>query len=273
MITAAVRSTVQNLPGEPEPMSRLRAICNEQQNMQTDALDAKLLQLGHRHRALLKQREPLKDERERLWESATAEWMALGLSVDSNIDLWKAHMERTGYVQAEDADSEVLDAIMEVEADIRAIPAASFAGLSVKLAVLRSNLGPSFDDNQPRQDQDWHVFQFNEFADEVGRLAACVTQKHIRHEQEGGALSMLLANHAELKAEINGHEGDCDHPEVSALCERQYQNALAIIGYRPHTKVEENRKAEFLREWTEGCLFSEDEQNALIASMLPEDAA
>lgn len=137
--------------------------------------EAKLLQLRNRHHELLEQRVPLKEERERLWGVAATEWKALGLSIDDNIDQWNAHMERTGYVQAEDADNEILDAIMKVEEAIRSIPATSFAGLSAKLAVVRNNLGSEFDDDLPRGDQDWHVFLFNEFANEVDRLGGGVS--------------------------------------------------------------------------------------------------
>ena len=49
--------------------------------------------------------------------------------------------------------------------------------------------------------------------------------------------------------------------------------ALRIISYRPRIKYDERRKAEFLTEYTEGTLLTEAEQNALIASLLPEGGA
>jgi hypothetical protein len=62
-------------------------------------------------------------------------------------------------------------------------------------------------------------------------------------------------------------------PTIKALCERRCQLALAICGYRPLSKAEQRAKAEFLRDWTESTPLSEEEQNALIASMLPEGGA
>ncbi|MGB3536825.1 MAG: hypothetical protein WBA42_01560 [Mesorhizobium sp.] len=99
-------------------------------------------------------------------------------------------------------------------------------------------------------------------------------------KQKGGAgssidpaLAEMLTAHAETTAAINRSEGDPDATETVALLKRQYENAMAIISYRPLTKADEYSKAEFLREWAKGSLFSEREQNALIASMLPEGGA
>jgi hypothetical protein len=89
-------------------------------------------------------------------------------------------------------------------------------------------------------------------------------------DKDDDNLAFLIANHVEITAAINRTDGDPDEPKTVALCERQCKNALLIISHRPHTKADERRKAEFLREWTEGTNLTEEEQDALIASMLPE---
>jgi hypothetical protein len=83
----------------------------------------------------------------------------------------------------------------------------------------------------------------------------------------------MLAAHAEITASINRHEGNYDDPKAVGLCERQVENALAIISYRPLTMADAHRKAEFLRDWSADTNLTEEEQNALIASMLPEGGA
>lgn len=87
------------------------------------------------------------------------------------------------------------------------------------------------------------------------------------------ALSELVDKHAEITAAINSTDGDPDATETVALSKRQCDLALAICGYRPLSKPDEVRKAEFLRDWTAGGMLTEAEQKALIASMLPEGGA
>lgn len=97
-----------------------------------------------------------------------------------------------------------------------------------------------------------------------------------RHEGvKGGArgasprLSEMLSEHERVTAGINQHE-DHDGPDVVALCKQQRDNALAIIGHRPVSRADERRKAEFLRDWTDSTYLTEEEQTALIASLMPE---
>jgi hypothetical protein len=88
----------------------------------------------------------------------------------------------------------------------------------------------------------------------------------------GAELSeMLDASESALTA-INEYDdfAPLTDPTIKALCERRCQLALAICGHRPRSRAEQQVKAEFLRDWTESTPLSEDEQNALIASMLPE---
>lgn len=89
----------------------------------------------------------------------------------------------------------------------------------------------------------------------------------------GGALSELLAAYAGTVASINSHGGEPDHPEVVALCKQLNATILAICGYRPLTEDDERRKAEFLRERFRNDELNVEEQDALIASMLPEGGA
>jgi hypothetical protein len=87
------------------------------------------------------------------------------------------------------------------------------------------------------------------------------------------ALPEMLSDHAKVTLAINQHTEDADHPEVVALCKRQTEIARAIIGYHPLTTADIVRKVEFLREWTDGTRLTEEEEDALIASMLPEGGA
>jgi hypothetical protein len=108
----------------------------------------------------------------------------------------------------------------------------------------------------------------------LSSLSGLVAWRDVREDDVGVIspfLSKLLAEHAEVTAAINRPE--CKGKEANRLSDRQCANALRIIGYRPLNNAEALRKAEFLREWTEGTLFTEEEQTALIASMLQEGGA
>jgi hypothetical protein len=92
----------------------------------------------------------------------------------------------------------------------------------------------------------------------------------------GSVLSELLAAYESARAAINQHEAndvDYDDPVLKALCIRHCELALSICGYRPQSKAEQRIKAEFLRDWSECTLLNEQEQNALIASLMPEGGA
>jgi hypothetical protein len=87
----------------------------------------------------------------------------------------------------------------------------------------------------------------------------------------GQVLSEMLAASENALTAINEHSGvDFNDPALKALCERRCQLALAICGHRPLSMAEQRAKAEFLRDWTELTPLTEEEQNALIASLLPE---
>jgi hypothetical protein len=87
----------------------------------------------------------------------------------------------------------------------------------------------------------------------------------------GHVLSEMLVDYAEVTEAINRPE--CGSDEANKLSDQQCEIAMAIIGYRPLTKLDERRKAKFLCEWTKGTMLTEREQTALIASMLPEGGA
>ena len=90
----------------------------------------------------------------------------------------------------------------------------------------------------------------------------------------GAELSEMLAGSENALTAINGHdEADFNDPVLKTLCERRCQLALAICSHRPLSKAEQCAKAEFLRDWTESTPLTDEEQNALIASMLPEGGA
>lgn len=84
------------------------------------------------------------------------------------------------------------------------------------------------------------------------------------------SLAELLNAYAEMRAAINNHSEDAHHPEVVALCRKQAEIATEVCGYRPITKEEQRRKAEFLRDWTADTCLTEEEQTALVASLMPE---
>jgi hypothetical protein len=89
-------------------------------------------------------------------------------------------------------------------------------------------------------------------------------------ETKPADLSSLIAAHAEATALVNEYEGGNDDPKIGEHCDKQISLALAICGYRASTDEERLRKAQFLRDWTRDTHLTEEEQHALIASMLPE---
>jgi hypothetical protein len=87
----------------------------------------------------------------------------------------------------------------------------------------------------------------------------------------GADLSEMLAGSENALTAINEHDGvDFNNPVLKTLCERRCQLALAICGHRPLSMAEQRAKAEFLRDWTELTPLTDEEQNALIASLMPK---
>ena len=87
----------------------------------------------------------------------------------------------------------------------------------------------------------------------------------------GPVLSELLKASEDARTAIDNFDGDdFNDPVLKALCERRCELALAICGYRPLSHAEQRIKVEFLRDWTECNPLTEEEQNALFASMMPE---
>ncbi|MHA6641319.1 hypothetical protein [Mesorhizobium sp. A623] len=85
----------------------------------------------------------------------------------------------------------------------------------------------------------------------------------------GHVLSEMLEAYQAVVDKINRTDGDATEDDVTRL----QDTALSIISYRPFTKGDERRKAQFLREYTNGTLLDEEEQKALVASLLSEGAA
>jgi hypothetical protein len=87
----------------------------------------------------------------------------------------------------------------------------------------------------------------------------------------GQVLSEMLNASENALTAINEHDGaDFNSPVLKTLCERRCQLALSICGHRPLSMAEQRAKAEFLRDWTESTPLTEEEQNALIASLMPK---
>lgn len=91
----------------------------------------------------------------------------------------------------------------------------------------------------------------------------------------GHTLSEMIEASERALTTINEYDdfAPLTDPAIKALCERRCELALAICSYRPHSMAEQRIKAQFLRDWTESTPLTEEEQNALFASMMPEGGA
>jgi hypothetical protein len=92
-------------------------------------------------------------------------------------------------------------------------------------------------------------------------------------EDKGEDLASLIAAHEQVTARVKAYEAGGADPEIGELCDRQDALALAICGFRPTTDEDRHRKGQFLCEWTLGTQLTKGEQEALIATLLPEGGA
>lgn len=188
-------------------------------NMARSAADASLIELAEQRVGLLRKKAPLKAECERLWDVAMEAWRATGLSIDADPQRWKNHLECYGYIAAENADNEIQDKINALDKVIRSIPATTLAGLVVKFEVVRHTMNIS--DDEPRIDQDLDVLLFNEFSDELGRVASGARP---------GALSPI-------KEYETGHD-----PLIDAIA--AYRDGMAQLNAIPEEQItKENENA------------------------------
>lgn len=97
-------------------------------------------------------------------------------------------------------------------------------------------------------------------------------KKLLRADEEDGArdLTQMLTAYNAIHGKITSSEDDTTADEDG---EALVAAALRIISYRPQTHTDRCRKAKFLEEYTHGALFTEVEQNALVASLMPEGGA
>jgi hypothetical protein len=92
-------------------------------------------------------------------------------------------------------------------------------------------------------------------------------------DSKGDDIGGLIAAHMKATALVNAYEGGYDDDQIGERCDRQSELAIKILGYRPQSEEQARRKVEFLHEWTADTQLTAEEQNALVASMLPEGGA
>ena len=136
--------------------------------------DAELIQLGEDYdKALAAWRIVHADyceAEERLFQPALKA-IPRGLPDAEFLARYGAIFTETGFGVHHDANDMALDLIEEIGAQIRAMPASSFAGLAVKMRVLRFDLEYALKLEHPIFKEDLDAEYFNGFQAEVERLA------------------------------------------------------------------------------------------------------
>jgi len=96
------------------------------------------------------------------WKAKNAPW---------NTEAFFAVQDETGFTAANERSHAALSSIDVVTKKIRELPASGFAGLAVKVRVVRFDTLMEEDFDVPEKDMDWGPKCFNQFAAEIDRLA------------------------------------------------------------------------------------------------------
>ncbi|KQZ31607.1 hypothetical protein ASD50_15190 [Mesorhizobium sp. Root552] len=92
-------------------------------------------------------------------------------------------------------------------------------------------------------------------------------------ERGDGTLTKMLVVYEAARDRINKHDDNATVEDVGEDLKSMTGAALRIIGYRAVTKFDQRRRAKFLAEYTDGTMLTEAEQDALVASLMPEGGA
>ncbi len=136
----------------------------------TDGTDAELVRLGAEFDRRCTELVPVTREYNRLHDVARKKWEAK--NVPFNEDVYFAVHDETGANAAALRHEAAFYSLQAVATKIRELPASGFAGLAVKVRVVRFE---NFNDDAfdiPEKDMDWDVRCFHQFVAEIDRLAS-----------------------------------------------------------------------------------------------------
>ena len=125
-------------------------------------------QLTSNNRAMLAKTDPVQVQ-------FIAEVKSRGLDWDRHLAEISALEDELGLGQLYDENGAICDRMSEIEIKARELRPTTFAGLNAKFVIAHGTLGPAYDDDGSRGDQDWDVMMLNEFADELKALASVRT--------------------------------------------------------------------------------------------------
>ena len=169
-----------NNPNTTNPINRRQAIAGAgaaagAMALATPALasvpksDAELIRLGAEFDRLHAEWLPALSEWNRLFGVAHEVWKAK--NIPFSLEEVLAVQDETGATAASEREEAAINSLENVAEKIRELPASGFAGLAVKLRVLRYDNFSNKDFAVPEVDMDWGPRAFHQFAAEIDRLA------------------------------------------------------------------------------------------------------
>jgi len=131
--------------------------------------DAELIRLGAEFDRLQAEWLPALSEWNHFYGVAHEAWKAKNIPFSE--EEFFAVQDETGATAASDREDAALSSLEDIAEKIRELPAEGFAGLAVKLRVLRYDNFSNEDFDMPEKDMDWGPRAFYQFAAEIERMA------------------------------------------------------------------------------------------------------
>lgn len=204
--------------------------------------DAELLRLGAEFDAVKAERDASDDDVAKRQKTLFQETIARRGDLGSGDAIMLERWESSGLRAAERRYNALADRLEDVYGKILATPAAGFAGVAVKMRVLRWFLGA--DDQGDRRDQDLPDEWFNTIDEEIRRLAGEDVSRSVstfgapsltEPVPERDPIFAAIENHRHACLGLFALEGDDDDEERRAAHDHMDDKAIELTNVRPTT--------------------------------------
>jgi hypothetical protein len=130
--------------------------------------DAELIGLGgqyarlnEQNRALLKDMNPLQEKWANEIERRNIDW--------SDVSALRRVEDEMGLSPMQDLNEFLCDQMGEIEMRVRDLHPTTIEGVRAKLIIAWGTFGPKYNDEKPREEQEWHILLMNELFDDLNR--------------------------------------------------------------------------------------------------------
>ena len=134
-----------------------------------EASDAELIALGEQYAHLLEQNRALLKKMNPLHETWANEIKRIGWSDRAALSRME---DEIGLRPMSDLNEFLCDQMGEIEVRARDLHPTTIAGVRAKLTIAWGTFGPEYNDDEPREDQDWHIMLMNELFDDLNGLSS-----------------------------------------------------------------------------------------------------